>query len=180
MIPDDGAFAANTEQRWLLALARQEIEQLRRWYAVATDLLGRGTEADDARGVSIYRRIFTEDAQVSVRGSANALSATGPDGWAAIARQALAAYESTQHLIGTQVVTFTEARFSGAPARLEAGAADMSSYLQAWHAWPDRRLRLVLGTYEDSVRLVQDVGWQIERMVLCYESGEQRMLGTPP
>ena len=174
---DDEAFASTTEQRLCLMLARQEIEQLRRWYAHATDLLGSATEAAREKGRRIYHRIFTADAELSVVGGLVPLSAEGPDGWAAVAANALQPYESTQHLIGSQVVTFTSASFDG-PQWL-TGSATMSSYVQAWHAWPDRRVRLVIGTYEDVVRFDPTHGWQIEQMVLKYASSEERELGKP-
>ena len=176
---NDHEFADDIEKRQLLALARQEIEQLRRWYAIATDLFGRDDAAARERGLRIYHRIFTAQAAISVEGAKTPLEARGPDGWADVASNALAPYEATQHLIGSQVVTFEDATFGGSPMALQSGIAQMSSYLQAWHASPDRQLRLVLGTYHDTVRFEPEVGWQIERMVLEYVSEENRPLGDP-
>lgn len=178
---NDDDWAQSLEERQLLALARQEIMQLRHWYGIATDCLGRVEDAEaQARGEAIYQRIFTADADISVRGSALKRQGTGPGGWAEVARDALRDYQATQHLIGTQVVTFTSARFAGEPRVLHSGGAEMLSYVQAWHAWSDRKSRLVLGTYEDAVRFSPGVGWQIERMVLAIVSGEHRTLGAPP
>lgn len=178
---NDDTFAKDAEERMLLSLAHQEIEQLRRWYAVATDALGRKEDGLQVeRGREIYRRIFAPEAQMNVRGGQVDLKGRGPESWADVAADALADYAATQHLIGSQVVTFKEAAFSGTPKVLTSGAAAMSSYVQAWHAWPDDNVRVVIGTYEDSVRYNPAVGWQIERMVLVYQSGERRPLGDPP
>lgn len=178
---NDAQFAASVEQRQLLELARSEILQLRQWYAIATDALGQVDDpAAQARGLALYRRIFTPNAEMSVRGSPLKRAGQGPDGWADVAREALRDYQATQHLIGTQVVTFTAAEYGGSPLGLQGGSAQLQSYVQAWHAWPDRQLRLVLGTYEDSVCWVPEIGWQIDHMVLEIASGEHRQLGSPP
>ena len=92
----------------------------------------------------------------------------------------LAGHQATQHLIGTQTVTFTDLAFKHGSDAIVSGTAEMTSYVQAWHAWPNRWMRLVIGNYRDHVRLQPGVGWQIERMVLAYDSGETRVLGDPP
>ncbi len=172
---NDAAFARDGDERQRLLLAKDEIRDLRRWYAIGTDLLGRPDGF--ARGLAVYRRIFAADARISVRGGARALSGEGPEAWAEVARNALKDYAATQHLIGSQVVTFSGVTFNGKPPEITGGHAEMLSYVQAWHAWPDRRLRLVLGTYEDTVRFEADVGWQIAEMVLVYTDEEYRPLG---
>ena len=64
-----------------LAVARQEIEYLRRWYARATDLIGRNTPEAIEEGRGIYRRIFTPDVSIAATDRGAVLfSATGPDG----------------------------------------------------------------------------------------------------
>lgn len=162
-----------------VAAARTQIEYLRRWYAVATDALGKADDPDAiAQGKDIYHRIFTADAKVRVvGGDRGPLHATGPDGWAAVAMRALHDYQATQHLIGTQVVDLLELSTEDHSIEPTAGRAIMNSYLQAWHAWPDRRLRLVLGTYTDVVAYTPGTGWQIEDMTLAFTSSEERMLG---
>ena len=127
---NDHKLAENAQQRLLLSDARQDIELLRRWYAIATNAL------DD--------------------------------------------YHATQHLIGTQVVTFAAQAFNPESDSIVSATAEMTSYVQAWNAWPDRRMRLVIGNYQDHVRLQPGVGWQIEKMVLAYDSGETRVPGDPP
>jgi len=163
-------------QRYLLALARQEIEYLRRLYGRATDALGK-TGDDSARqfGIETYHRIFSDDVTARVTGSATALSGTGPDAWVDVVTTALQDYESTQHLIGTQVVDFNEVTFEHED--ITHGDATLTSYLHAWHAWPDGKLRLVIGTYTDKVRWNPETGWQIYDMTLEHTSAEHRMLG---
>jgi len=58
-----------------------------------------------------------------------------------------------------------------------AGTAGMTSYLQAWHVWPDNRLRLVMGNYLDELLFVPGTGWQIQAMNLVHLSAEVRQLG---
>ena len=166
----------NLEERYLLSLAREEIEYLRRLYGKATDSLGKvGSQAATEFGVSTFHRIFTPDAVVRVTGGPKELMGSGPDSWAKVVTNALKDYESTQHLIGTQVVEFMDVQFEN--GEITGGQAEMSSYLQAWHAWPDRKVRVVLGTYYDKVRFVSGKGWQIYDMTLEYTSVEHRQMG---
>lgn len=162
-----------------LAQARSEIEYLRRWYAVATDALGKADEPESiAQGIRIYHRIFTANADIGVvGGTGKPLQASGPDGWAAVVMNALKDYQATQHLIGTQVVELLELTTNN-NNEPTSGRALLNSYLQAWHAWPDERLRLVIGTYTDLVIYTPGIGWQIEKMTLTYTSGEERQLGS--
>jgi hypothetical protein len=167
----------NLEERYLLSIAREEIEYLRRLYGKATDSLGKvGNRQATEYGTSTFHRIFTPDAVVRVTGGPKALVGAGPDSWAEVVTNALKDYESTQHLIGTQIVEFTDVHFE--KSEVSSGQAEMSSYLQAWHAWPDRRARIVLGTYHDKVRFSPVKGWQIYDMTLEYTSVEHRKMGT--
>ena len=166
----------NTEERYLLSLAREEVEYLRRLYGKATDALGKvGDQQATEFGASTFHRIFTPDVLIRVTGGLTALTGSGPDSWAKVVINALKGYESTQHLIGTQVVEFTDVRFEN--GEVSGGQAEMSSYLQAWHAWPDRSARIVLGTYHDKVRFSPEKGWQIYDMTLEYTSVEHREMG---
>ena len=88
--------------------------------------------------------------------------------------------QATQHLIGTQVVIFSALAFNLESDAIVSDTAEVISYVQAWHALPNRRMRLVIGNYQDHVGLQPGVGWQIERMALAYHSGETRVLGDPP
>jgi len=161
-----------------MAIARQEIEYLRRWYAKATDLLGVNTPESIAEGRKIYHRIFTPDAKIQVSGAgADPLDAAGPDGWVDVAHSALKDYVATQHLIGTQIVEIHELRQDGA-GEILSGEASMTSYLQAWHAGTED-LFVFIGTYVDKVRYTPGVGWQIYDMNLVQVSGETRPIGGP-
>ena len=174
MMAADSAMAADQ------TAAVQEIEYLRRLYAVATDQLGINTEASIANGMVTYRRIFTPDVTVRVTGAGtDPLRATGPDGWAKIANDALADYVATQHLIGTQLVEIHDIEFD-ATGNVVSGDASMSRYLQAWHAGADDTVWVFIGTYYDKVRYSPGIGWQIYDMELMRVSGENRALGVLP
>ncbi|MFC1823952.1 nuclear transport factor 2 family protein [Thermodesulfobacteriota bacterium] len=161
-----------------IAIARQEIEYLRRWYAKATDLLGVNTPESIAEGTKIYHRIFTPDANIRVSGEgAPPFNAVGPDAWAEVANSALKEYVGTQHLIGTQIVEIHELN-QNAAGEIVSGKASMTSYLQAWHAGTENVL-LVIGTYVDKVRFTQGIGWQVYDMNLVQVSREKRPLGSP-
>ncbi|MBM4206063.1 MAG: hypothetical protein FJ194_18265 [Gammaproteobacteria bacterium] len=162
--------------------ARQEIEYLRRWYCRATDLFGMTNNRQaNAEAKRIYQRIFTPDARIRVTGDvARQLQAIGPEGWAMVVTNALQDYTVTQHLLGTQLVdirSLTIGRKSSGPDEISEGEAGMTSYLQAWHVWPDKRLRVVMGNYVDQVRFVPGIGWQIHDMNLVHLMSEHRMLG---
>jgi hypothetical protein len=170
-----GVRAAN---RGEIALARLDIEYLRRKYAKATDLFGVDTPEAIAEGRALYHEIFTPDARIrtSTDGEVR-LEAKGPDGWAKVANEALANYVSTQHLVGSQVVDVTTLEVD-ADGEVVSGEADMTSYLQAWHAREDS-VWVFMGTYVDKVRFVPGVGWQIYDMDLLFVSGDDRDLGPP-
>src|SRR5690554_5210679 len=158
-----------------LAVARLEIEYLRRLYARAADLIGEGSAESIAAGRAIYRRIFTVDADIMVSiDGREVLRGKGPEQWTSLVADALCgAFEATQHLIGTQIVDIHHLPGSdGAPE----GDASMTSYLQAWHAGRDGGLDIFIGTYHDQVRLTPGVGWQIHHMRLVRTSGEIREL----
>lgn len=163
--------------------ARQEIEYLRRWYCRATDLFGMtGNKQANAEARRIYQRIFTADAKIRVSGDVTrSLQAIGPEGWAAVVVNALQDYTVTQHLIGTQLVDIRSlgvGRKSTGPDEVISGDAGMTSYLQAWHVWPDQSLRVVMGNYVDQARFVPGIGWQIYDMNLVHLISEVRPLGT--
>lgn len=149
-------------------IAKQEIAELRRRYARATDLIGMTTDASIAEGRAIYHRIFTPDARI---GAAGVDSATGPDAWVDVVKGALAVYAATQHLIGTQLVDIA----SLPDAEGQGGAASMTSYVQAWHATEDE-VWTFIGNYRDTLTHSKDAGWQIAETMLEQISGERRSL----
>lgn len=163
---DDVPFASSDAVE--LWLAKQQIEYLRREYALATDLIGVNTPESIAKGRAIYHRIFTPDAKIkTVSGGEVGFEATGPEAWVQVAANALKVFDNTQHLIGTQLVTIEQLPNSDG----KGGEARMSSYLQAWHDDPDRVLDIFIGTYRDKVRYSKEAGWQIYEMELEQVSG---------
>jgi hypothetical protein len=154
-------------------VARQQIMELRHAYGMATDLIGKNTPNEIEAGRAIYRRIFTKDASI---GAATVESVTGPDAWVDIVKKALAPYNRTQHLIGTQYITgLTFPDHAG-----NGGSAHMSSYLQAWHSNAEDDLWLFMGTYEDDLVWTREHGWQIRTMILHQTSADFRRLGKRP
>ncbi len=150
-------------------VAKQQIAELRCQYARATDLIGTTQTEAVAQGRRIYHRIFRPDAVIGATGRDNV---TGPDAWVEVVLDALKVYDKTQHLIGTQLVDI-----ESLPGRKgELGKANMSSYLQAWHAKADGELWLFIGSYDDAVVHSPEHGWQIANMMLTQVSGETRQL----
>ena len=150
--------------------ATLDIEYLQRWYARATDLIGTNDAANIEEGRKIYHRIFTLDAHISASDpEANReLTAQGPDQWVDVVAGALAVFDSTQHLLGTQIVELE----SLPDAEGNGGQASVASYLQAWHHDPDRVIDIFLGTYYSKVRYNHGIGWQIYDMRLEKVAGE--------
>lgn len=136
---------------------KQEIEYLQRLYAKATDKLGKKTPELREEGRQIYHRIFAPDAKVRTANTGNDFVADGPDGWAAVAENALKDYIGTQHLIGTQI------------ADVNGDQGTLESYLNAWHKNPDGSVYYFLGTYLSKVRRTGD-GWQIYDMTLRLDT----------
>lgn len=149
--------------------ARQEIEYLQRWYARATDLIGTNQPDNIEAGREIYHRIFTPDASIQASDPTGAyFKVTGPDEWVKVVDGALSVFDSTQHLLGTQIVDIESLPDDDG----QGGRASMTSYLQAWHHDPDRVIDIYLGTYSSQVRYTQGVGWQIFDMRLEKVAGE--------
>ena len=150
-------------------LARQEIEYLQRWYARATDLIGTNQADNIEAGRKIYHRIFTPDASIQASDPTGSyFKVTGPDEWVKVVDGALSVLDSTQHLLGTQIVTIESLPDEGG----QGGRGSMTSYLQAWHHDPDRVIDIYLGTYFSEVRYTPGVGWQIFDMRLKKVAGE--------
>ncbi|MDA1073169.1 MAG: nuclear transport factor 2 family protein [Proteobacteria bacterium] len=149
-----------------LWIAKQEIAELRRRYAIATDLIATREPASIEAGRTIYHQIFTPNAQLAAQGVE---TQTGPEAWLELVLRSLKPYAFTQHLIGTQVVDV-----HSLPGQNVAGLALMTSYLNAWHESADHELWTFLGTYEDVVTHTADAGWQIDQMQLVKLSDEVR------
>ena len=80
----------------------------------------------------------------------------------------LSVFDSTQHLLGTQIVELD----SLPDADGKGGEGKMSSFLQAWHQDDDRVIDIYLGTYYSKVRYTPGIGWQIYDMRLEKVAGE--------
>lgn len=150
-------------------LAKHEIEYLQRLYARATDQIGTNTAGNIEAGRAIYHRIFTADASIRASDPSGAkFRVVGPDEWVKVVDGALSVFDSTQHLLGTQIVeldSLPDAAGSG-------GEGKMSSFLQAWHQDDDRVIDIYLGTYYSKVRYTKGIGWQIYDMRLEKVAGE--------
>ena len=148
--------APPAEQQWL---ARQEIAQLQRLYAQATDLIAADSEANEAAVAATYRRIFTTDAQIGVRGQ---MSVSGHLAWLEFVKTSLSAQRCTQHLIGSQVVEINSLpNLQGV-----GGEAVMTSYLHATQVGADGDLSRVTGTYFSTATHTPEAGWQLAEMML--------------
>ncbi len=160
--------AASADDDVARMVATLQIENLRRDYAFATDLIGTNVPENVEKGRAIYRRIFTADVKISAsNGDTPPFRAVGPDEWVDVAAGALKVFDATQHLIGTQRV-----QIESMPGSEQGGHATMTSYLQAWHSDPDRVLDIFIGTYHDKLRYTEKGGWQIYEMHLEKVSGE--------
>ena len=146
-----------TDNRAATIADKHEIETLQRLYAKATDKLGQKTAEPRAEGRQIYHRIFAADAKIRTANTPGDLTADGPDGWAAVAENALKNYTGTQHLIGTQL------------AEVHGDQGTLESYLNAWHKNPDGSVYYFLGTYLSKVRREGD-GWKIYDMTLRLDT----------
>lgn len=150
-------------------VAKAEIEYLQRLYARATDQIGTNVPENIEAGRVVYHRIFTADASISASDpSGAAFKVVGPDEWVKVVDGALSVFDSTQHLLGTQIVDVASLPDENG----EGGEGQMSSYLQAWHQDDDRVIDIYLGTYYSKVRYTQGVGWQIYDMRLEKVAGE--------
>ena len=169
-------FGTTAQEKHQVAVARQEIEYLRRMYGRATDQLGQTDDAvARAEAIATYRRIFAPEANIRAGAQDAGLNGQGPDAWVDVVTEALRKYETTQHLIGTQLVSFNSIEFDN--GEIASGSASMTSYLHAWHASTDNSLRVVLGTYADELQFMPGIGWQIVAMNLIHNSADHRMVG---
>ena len=150
-------------------LAKHEIEYLQRLYVRATDQIDTNVPENIEAGRAVYHRIFTQDATIRASDPSGAeFRVVGPDEWVKVVDGALSVFDSTQHLLGTQIVELD----SLPDADGKGGEGKMSSFLQAWHQDDDRVIDIYLGTYYSKVRYTQGVGWQIYDMRLEKVAGE--------
>ena len=150
-------------------LAKHEIEYLQRLYARATDQIGTNVPENIEAGRAVYHRIFTQDATIRASDPSGAeFRVVGPDEWVKVVDGALSVFDSTQHLLGTQIVELDSLPDSDG----NGGEGKMSSFLQAWHQDDDRVIDIYLGTYYSKVRYTEGIGWQIYDMRLEKVAGD--------
>ena len=159
--------ALDRAQSQAVASAKQEIIELRSLYAHATDLIASSDSGHQAKGREIYQRIYTPDARISAQGVD---PVTGPDAWAKFVAAALETFDATQHLVGSPLVH----QLQLPDEQGNGGAAEVTSYLQAWHSTPDNSLFMFVGTYHDRCVYSPDQGWQIAAMHLQKTADEWR------
>ncbi len=155
-----GAETQGTTDVLNVADAQQQIARLQRRYALATDRVASGGDADIAAARAVYQQIFTPDASIGVAGQP---PVTGPDAWLALVQASLGTLRGSQHLIGSQVVDVTGLPGAG---RESPGEASMTSVLQATQVAADGSLTRIYGNYVVQARYTQAAGWQMANMKL--------------
>ncbi len=156
-----------------LWVAKNQICELQRLYAIATDLLTDSSPQNITTATDIYRRIFTPQAEIHAAGVEPQI---GPDAWVELVSGALEVFAVTQHSIGTQI-----AQVSQLPDGKNAtGQGQLTSHLQAWHAKSDGDMWHFIGTYESSVTFSRQAGWQINEMHLFKVSEDYRKITPRP
>ncbi|MEE2776723.1 MAG: nuclear transport factor 2 family protein [Acidobacteriota bacterium] len=139
--------------------AQQQIAELLRRYAHATDLIAADSAANEADVEATYRRIFTADAKIGVRGQ---MSVSGPAAWLELVKASTGALRGSQHMLGSQVVEV--GRLPNAEGL--GGEATITSYLQATRVGADGDVSRVLGTYLATASHSAESGWQIAELML--------------
>ncbi|MEM7015713.1 MAG: nuclear transport factor 2 family protein [Pseudomonadota bacterium] len=156
---------AETDQAMQIWLAKQEIAELQRRYAQATDMIAADSKGNEAKVAAIYQKIFTKDSKLGVL---NQLTLDGPTPWLELVKTTFVPLRGAQHMIGSQVVEIE----SLPDQQGKGGKAKMRSYLQATHVNSDDSLEIILGTYISTVTYQPGVGWQISEMMLELLSRE--------
>jgi hypothetical protein len=137
-------------------------------YAIATDVM---TAGDVARGIELYRRSFTQDAEIAAGfDEANPLmKATGPDAWGEAVQAAVAGMFGSQHLIGTIAIEPGD----------DADTAHITAYFQATVlAELDKTMTTYVGTYFDQARRI-DGRWWLTRSFSKYLAVETSTRDAP-
>lgn len=162
--------SAAPQELWV---AKNEICELQRLYAKATDLLCINTPEAVAEATRIYHRIYTPEAAIKATGMEPHI---GPDAWVALVISALDEFAVTQHFIGTQLAEVT-----AMPADAQShGSGSLFSHMQAWHAKADGDMWHYIGIYESAVQHTPGIGWQIEEMNLIQVSEDYRQISARP
>jgi hypothetical protein len=166
---ESSAPASQVTAEWS---AKQDIAVLQRRYAQATDMIAADSAGNEARVVSIYQTIFTEDAEMGVL---DQLTLEGPMLWLELVKTTFVPLSNAQHMIGSQVVELE----SLPDEKGHGGAATMRSYVQATHVNNDGTLERVLGTYISTAIYLPDSGWKLSKMTLEILSTEAAKMAPP-
>ena len=144
------------------------LAELVAWHKVF-DLSLRYAAGIDQRDWSLYRSCFTDEVRVDFSSFNHRPASAEPmaaDDWIAVVRRTIEGFESTQHLIGNQTITFD------GPDR-----ARYQAYLQAQH-WMDRdHWYLIGGWYFNEAHRV-DGEWKLATVVLDqrWDAGDRSLL----
>jgi hypothetical protein len=147
----------------------EALEELVNWRAVH-DLSLRYATGIDRRDWALYRTCFTDALRIDFSSFTHRPAAAEPvaaGDWVGMVRSTVGGFESTQHLIANQVITFEG-----------PDAGGYTAYIQAQH-WMDREhWYLIGGSYENEVRRV-DGQWRIAACTLhqTWEAGDRALLG---
>ncbi|MCH1551803.1 MAG: nuclear transport factor 2 family protein [Pseudomonadales bacterium] len=164
------AITENTSELWI---AKHQICDLQKRYAIATDLLTTNTAENITAATATYQQIFTPNAEIHAAGVDTQI---GPEAWVALVLSALDSFTVTQHFIGTQLANVYELPTQSSTR----GAGQLTSHLQAWHAKANGDMWHFIGTYEASVVHSRDAGWQIDTMHLIKTSEDYRQILPRP
>jgi SnoaL-like domain len=150
-----------------LAAPSTSLEELADWRAVL-ELSTRYATGIDQRDWSLYRRCFTDQLRIDFSSFTHRPAPTDPvaaDDWVGMVRGTIEGFESTQHLIGNQVVT------------LRGDEGGYTAYIQAQHWMSRDRWYLIGGWYENQVRREAD-GWCISACTLhqTWDAGDRDLL----
>jgi hypothetical protein len=142
-------------------------DDLTDWRAVL-ELSTRYASGIDLRDWSAYRRCFTDELRIDFSSFTHRPAPPAPvaaDDWVSMVRSTIDGFESTQHLIGNQVVT------------LDGDEGGYTAYVQAQHWMSRDRWYLIGGWYENRVRRQAD-GWRISACTLhqTWDAGQRELL----
>lgn len=143
------------------------LAELADWRAVL-ELSTRYATGIDRRDWALYRDCFTDRLAIDFSSFTSRPAPAEPvaaDDWVTMVRSTIDGFESTQHLIGNQVV------------RVEGDEGGYTAYVQAQHWMSRDRWYLIGGWYENRVRREAD-GWSISACTLhqTWDAGDRSLL----
>ena len=151
------------------------LEELVNWRAVH-DLSLRYATGIDTRDWALYRSCFSDTLPVDFSSFTHRPAPPGEvdaDEWVAMVRSTIEGFESTQHLIGNQIISFGSIEEDD--ARPDSGG--YTAYIQAQHWMSRDRWYLIGGWYENGIRRV-DGTWRISAVTLhqTWDAGDRSLL----